>query len=81
VAWIALLAGAVIMASVTVVRAPGTPVSTEAGARLVGVAFPLYVGSYLLIRRWQAPVIIGLGLSITAAVLTQILFNLGYWVT
>lgn len=81
VAWIAVLAGIVILASTTIVRTPGGPASTEAAARLVGVAFPLSVGSYLMVRRWPAPVIIGLGLSITAAVLTQIMFNLGYWVT
>jgi hypothetical protein len=81
VAWIVVLAGITLLASMSVVKVTGAPANTEAAARLVSVAFPLYVGLYFLVRRWQAPIIIGLSLSIAAAVLTQIMFNLGYWVT
>ena len=81
IAWIVVLAGITLLASMSVVKVTGAPANTEAAARLVSVAFPLYVGLYLLVRRWQAPIIIGLSLSIAAAVLTQIMFNLGYWVT
>jgi Mannosyltransferase (PIG-V) len=79
--WMVLLAVIIATASATVIHAPGGPVSTEAVARLVSVAFPLYVGLTLMVRRWRAPVVAGLALSIAAALVTQVLFNLGYWVT
>jgi hypothetical protein len=79
--WIVVLAGIVLIVSSTVLRSKGSPVSTESAARLVSVAFPLYPGLYLLASRRQTVIIVGLAFSITAACLTQILFNLGYWVT
>ena len=81
IAWIVLLAGIVLVAATTVVRAPGAPISTEADARLVGVAFPLYPGLLLLARRRPAVVGAGLVLSAAAALVTQVLFVFGYWVT
>jgi hypothetical protein len=81
VLWIYVLAGITLLVASTVVHGPGGPVSTESSARLVSVAFPLYPGLALLMRRWQAPVAIGLGLCVGAALITQTLFTLGYWVT
>ena len=81
VGWLVLLAGIVVAASSTVIRVPGAPDSPEGAARLVSVAFPLYAGLYLAVRRWPTLVIVGIGLSASLAVLTQVLFNLGYWVT
>lgn len=81
VARIVLLAGITLLASATVIRSMGSSASTEGAARLVSVAFPMYLGLYLMVRRWQAPIIIGLSLTIAAALVTQIMFNLGYWVT
>ncbi|MGO9028656.1 MAG: mannosyltransferase family protein [Acidimicrobiales bacterium] len=81
IAWLVVLGGVAAIASSTALRTRGAPVSTEGDARFVSVAFPLYPGLYLLVRRWQAPIVIGLGLSVAAAVVTQALFNLGYWVT
>jgi hypothetical protein len=80
-AWLVILGGILLIASSTAIRTPGTLANTEGVARLLGVAFPLYVGLYLLVRRWQAPIVIGLGVSVAAAVVTQVLFNLGWWVT
>ncbi len=81
IAWTVLLAGVITTASATVIHVPGGPVSTEAVGRLVSVAFPLYVGLTLMVGRQRALVVVGLALSIAAALATQVLFNLGYWVT
>ncbi len=80
-AWTVLLGGIVLLASMTVIRPPGGNVSTEAVTRMVGVAFPLYPGLYLMVRRWQVPIVIGLSLSVAAAMVIQVLFNFGYWAT
>lgn len=79
--WILVLAGITLTATATVVRAPGGPISTEAAARLVSVAFPLPLGLALLCRRRMTPAMVGLALFVCAALVTQTLFNLGYWVT
>ncbi len=81
VAWIVVLGGIAIIAASTVIHAPRSSISTEGQARLVCVAFPLYPALYLMARRWQALLIIGIAGSIAAAVLFQMMFNLGYWVT
>lgn len=81
VPWIVVLAGIVVLATSTVIRPPGAPTNTEGTARLISVAFPLYAGLCLSVRRWRAPILIGLGVSVAAALVTQILFNQGYWVT
>ncbi len=81
VAWLVLLAGIVVVATSTVIHAPGGPVSTEAAGRLVMVAFPLFLGLALIGRRWPGALIVGMGLSVGAALVTQALFALGYWVT
>jgi Gpi18-like mannosyltransferase len=78
--WLVVLAGLILIPSATVIHQGGY-VSTESAARLVGVAFPLYLGLALLVRRRPVPLIIGLGLSVGAALVVQVLFNLGYWVT
>ncbi len=79
--WIVVLAGITVLATSTVIRTPGGPASTEGTARLISVAFPLYAGLLLPVRRWPALVVVGIGVSVAAAMVTQILFNQGYWVT
>jgi hypothetical protein len=79
--WIIVLGGITLIVSATAIHGTDGPVSTESAARLVSVAFPLYPGLYLMVRRWQAPIILGIALSVTAALVTQILFTMGYWVT
>ena len=81
IAWTVLLAVIIAAASSTVIYVPGGPVSTEAVGRLVSVAFPLYVGLTLMVRRRRALVVVALTLSVAAALATQVLFNFGYWVT
>ncbi len=78
--WIVVLGGVVLIASGTVIHQAGYA-STESAARMVSVAFPLYVGLALVLRRRQWPLVLGLGLSMAAAIVVQVLFNLGYWVT
>ncbi len=79
-AWIVGLGGIVLVAAATVIHQAGYD-STESAARMVSVAFPLYVGLALVFRRRRWPLALGLGFSVAVAVVVQVLFNLGYWVT
>ena len=81
IAWMVVLAGITLLASATAIRAPGGPVSTEAAARLVSVAFPLYLGLALVVRPRAVVAGIAVGVFVVAALVTQVLFTLGYWVT
>lgn len=79
--WIVVLGGIVAIASTTTIRFAGTFTSTEADARLVSVAFPLYPALYLMLRRWPGTIILLITSTIAAALLFQVMFNLGYWMT
>jgi hypothetical protein len=78
--WLVILASLILIPSATVIHQGGY-VSTESAARLVGVAFPLYLGLALLVRRRPVWLVLGLALSVGTALVVQVLFNLGYWVT
>ncbi len=79
-AWIVVLGGVTLIAAGTVIRQSGYA-STESAARMVSVAFPLYVGLALLFRRRATPLAVSLGVSVAVALVVQVLFNFGYWVT
>ncbi len=80
-AWVVLLGVMVLIVASTVVRLDTVYVSTESDARLLSVAVPLYPALVLLVRRWLAPVVLGLAASVTAALLFQVLFTLYSWMT
>jgi len=81
VVWLVILAGIVGIVSTTAIRAPGAPANPEADIRLLCVAFPVYPGLYLMTGGRRTVLVGGLVLTVVAALITQVLFSLGYWVT
>jgi hypothetical protein len=76
-------ASIVLLAACTTISPYGLPVyaSTEAEARFVSIAMPLYLAGALLIRRRTALICLAVGGCVMFALVFQALYNLGYWVT
>jgi hypothetical protein len=76
-------AGIVLLAACTTISPYGLPVyaSSEAEARFVSIAMPLYLAVALLIRRRTALICLAVGGCVMFALVFQALYNLGYWVT
>jgi hypothetical protein len=81
--WLIIAAVSVLIAACTTIAPYGSThfSSTESEARFVSVVFPLFVGAALLFRRRAGMTLALITVSVTAALLFQILYNLGYWLT
>ena len=82
-AWLTIGTVIVVIAACTTIAPYGSThfSSTESEARFVSVAFPLLAGTALMFRRRAGMTLAVLAVSMTAALLFQVLYNLGYWLT
>jgi hypothetical protein len=82
-AWLLSAGLIVLLAACTTIHPYGrTPFySTEGEERFVVAAMPLFGGLGVLLRRRAALTSIALSASVVLAVVFQLMFNLGYWVT
>lgn len=83
VSWVVVSVVIVGIAACTTIYPYGSThfASTEAEARFVSVAIPLFGAVSLWLRRRPGLTTVMLGTSIVAALFFQALYNLGYWVT
>jgi hypothetical protein len=81
--WLIIATGIVAISACTTIFPYGSThfSSTESEARFVSVAWPLFAGTALLFRRRAGITLALITVSVSAAVLFQVLYNLGYWLT
>jgi hypothetical protein len=81
--WLVVAVVIVLIAACTTIYPYGAThfSSTESEARFVSVVMPLYGGAAVLLRRRPALASMVVSVSVVAAVLFQVLYNLGYWMT
>jgi hypothetical protein len=81
--WLIIAAGIVAISACTTIFPYGSThfSSTESEARFVSVAWPLFAGTAWVFRRRAGMTLAVITVSVSAAVLFQVLYNLGYWLT
>jgi hypothetical protein len=71
----------VVMVSATSFGFGGARMSTESDARLLSVTVPMHPALFPLVRRWQAPFVMGSTSSVASSLAFEALFLFYDWMT